>query len=193
MARGLTLAALVLALAACAGNPSRPAAAAPAGPPSPERVRELLDMQARAEAAYMAGRNDEAARLYTTLVAERPGDAAYWYRLGNALVRTGAHADAGFAYHRTVSLEPGNSRAWHNLGVVQMHLAQESLAEAVKHASGDRAVFDESLRLSAGLYSLVGVSSTEPSSGTAPAATDPSPAPGDGAGEPMSADGGQQP
>ena len=169
MARRLTVLAVALALTACAITP--PATdATDVAQPSPERAQELLEKQARAEAAYAGGNNREAADLYTALAKERPGDAAYWYRLGNALVRINAFADAGFAYRRTVMLEPGNSRAWHNLGIVHMHLAQESLAEAVKHAGEDTPVFNESLKLSAGLYSLVDAGG---SPATPPAAAQP--------------------
>lgn len=151
MAPRLTLAALVLALAACATGPS----SAGDGPPS-DGAADLLALQAQAEAAYVDGRHADAASLYTALAKARPLDADYWYRLANALVRTGSFADAGFAYRQVVTLEPGHGRAWHNLGRVHMHLAQESLAEAVRQAGGDRHVLDESLRLSASLYSLVG-------------------------------------
>lgn len=185
MARRLTLPVFVLALAACATTPPVTGVAGAASP-SPERAQELLAMQARADAAYSDGRNAEAVELYTALAKVRPADATYWYRLGNALVRTGAYADAGFAYRRTVVLEPGNSRAWHNLGVVHMHLAQESLAEAVKHAGRDKSVFDESLKLSAGLYSLVGTGALPESTPTEPRpAPDDSALPAPAAGDPM--------
>lgn len=164
MARRLTLAVAALLIAGCA---SRPPADGPAPSAAiPGRAEALLEAHARAEAAYAAGRHAEAADLYAGLAQARPGDAAYWYRLGNALVRTGEFADAGFAYQRALALEPGNSRAWHNLGVVHMHQAQQALAESVKHAKGDTRAFDASLRLSAGLYSLV-------ESGTLPDTTPP--------------------
>lgn len=148
MARRLTVAAFVLALAACATG-------AASAREAPTDAAALLALQAQAEAAYADGRHADAAALYTTLAKARPSDADYWYRLGNALVRTGAFEDAGFAYRQVVTLEPGHGRAWHNLGRVHMHLAQASLAEAVRQAGGDRGVLDESLRLSASLYSLV--------------------------------------
>lgn len=149
MARGLTSLLLVASLlAGCAGAPrAQRAASTDAG--------ALLAIDAAAAEAYAQGRHADAAEGYLQLVRERPQDAGYWYRLGNALVNTGAFDDAAVAYLRAVAIEPGNARAWHNLGVVRVQQAQAALAGSVQHADPGGEVFNESLKLSTGLYSLV--------------------------------------
>ena len=152
MAGRLTLvtAAACLALAACSTAPKADAdgAAALAGD-SPIAIR------ARAEAAYSEGRFAEAVDEYTRLARAIPGEADYWYRLGNALVRTRRFEDAAFAYQRSVAIDGSNGRAWHNLGIVRIQQAQAAFAEGIKAGDPSGRVFQDSLRLSTRLYSLM--------------------------------------
>ncbi|GAB3339047.1 hypothetical protein GCM10027359_15900 [Marilutibacter aestuarii] len=135
-----------LAVAGCAGNEARSAT-----PP----MGDIVELERHAEAAYANGRSEEASRLYRDLVEQIPGEALYWYRLGNALVRTGRQDDAAIAYQQCLKLDPGNGKAWHNLGLVRLHQAQVSFAAGVQNSdSGDR-VFDESLKLSTAVFSLI--------------------------------------
>lgn len=153
MARGLTTLAACCLLAACASSPQvaglPPASSAGAG------VGELLALDTAAAQAYDAGSFADAAEQYMELVRQRPHDAAYWYRLANALVRTGALDDAAVAYQQVLVLDQGNDKAWHNLGVVRLQQAQAALAQAVKRADAGGEVFEDSLKLSTGLYTLV--------------------------------------
>lgn len=145
MARSLIMLLATALLAACASTAA----------PSDDRTAALLALHAEAGQAYASGRYADAASHYMALVKQRPRDASYWYRLGNALVRTGRFDDAAVAYQQTLVLEPDNGKAWHNLGVVRVQQAQAALAEAVKRADAGDDVFQDSLRLSTGLHSLV--------------------------------------
>lgn len=155
MASRLIMVATVgLLLAACGSAPSRPPAPAPdtGGAVAPGAP---LEIRARAEAAYAGGRYAEAATWYAELVKQIPAEGEYWYRLGNALVRSGRLEDAAFAYQRTLIIDESHGRAWHNLGVVRMRQAQEAFAEGIKTSDSTERVFQDSLRLSTGLYSLM--------------------------------------
>ena len=145
MARGLTTLLAVCLLAGCASSAS----------PSDERTAALLALHAEAGQAYADEAYGDAAVHYMELVKLRPRDASYWYRLGNALVHTGSFNDAAVAYEQALALDPANGKAWHNLGIARVQQAQAALAEAVKRADAGDDVFQDSLRLSTGLYSLV--------------------------------------
>lgn len=121
----------------------------------------LVDIDRRADDAYRGGDNELAARLYRTLVGSVPDESPYWYRLANTLVRTGDYHDAAAAYRRTLALDPENARAWHNLGIVRLRQAQQSFAQGVEHSRAGNPVFDESLRLSSAVFSLVGAAGKE--------------------------------
>ncbi|MBB1088717.1 tetratricopeptide repeat protein [Lysobacter sp. SG-8] len=139
------LLALCTTMAACAGNEHRT---------TPDAV-DLLEVERRANDAYANGRDEEAAQLYRDLVEQLPTEGPYWYRLGNALVRTGRHDDAAFAYQKSLQLDPDNGKAWHNLGLVRLHQAQTSFAAGVQNSTSGERVFDESLKLSAAVFSLI--------------------------------------
>ncbi len=121
----------------------------------------LVDMDRQADDAYRAGDNELAARLYRTLVGSMPTESPYWYRLANTLVRTGDYHDAAAAYRRTLALDPENARAWHNLGIVRLRQAQQSFAQGVENSRAGKPVFEESLRLSSAVFSLVGAAGNE--------------------------------
>ncbi|WP_167285363.1 tetratricopeptide repeat protein [Marilutibacter alkalisoli] len=115
----------------------------------------LVEVERRASDAYANGRNEEAAQLYRSMVEQMPGEAEYWYRLANSLVRTGRQDDAAIAYQQTLRIDPDNAKAWHNLGIVRLRQAQASFATGVQNSSSGDRVFDESLRLSTAVFSLI--------------------------------------
>jgi len=141
---------LVLAVALSSG------CATASNKPGSPAAEDLVATERLADAAYQAGRSEEAAELYLRMVEEMPEQAEYWYRLANSLVRTARYDEAVVAYRRALALEPDNSRAWHNLGIVSLRQAQAAFASSVKHSRAGEPVFEESLRLSTAVYSLTG-------------------------------------
>ena len=121
----------------------------------------LLEVDRKADNAYRSGDNESAAQLYRALVKSMPNESPYWYRLANTLVRVGNHNDAALAYQRTLVLDPKNARAWHNLGIVRLRQAQQSFAQGVENSRAGDQVFDESLRLSSAVFTLVGAAGEE--------------------------------
>ncbi|MBB1061997.1 tetratricopeptide repeat protein [Marilutibacter spongiae] len=168
--RVVACAALVLLAGGCAGG-----AATRAVTPAPQE--DLVVLEQRADAAYRNGDDETAAVLYRDLVEAMPAEGEYWYRLGNALFRRANYEDASIAYRQVLAVDPANAKAWHNLGVVRVHQAQAAFAAGVQNAGEGGDVFDESLRLSTSLYSLMdesrdagpppGPSATEPARSTA--------------------------
>lgn len=151
MARRLIVALATMALAACAAtSPSREEAIAAGG-----GADALLAIEAAARAAYAAGDSAAAAGQYEALVKRVPGDPDYWYRLANSLTRQSRYDEAAFAYQRAGTLRPEDARIWHNLGIVRVTQAQVAFAEGVKRGGAGGLAFDDSLRLSTALHSLM--------------------------------------
>jgi tetratricopeptide (TPR) repeat protein len=76
----------------------------------------------------MEEREEGVARL-RQLCSQFPQFAAGFYRLGDALARQGAYAEAGQAFQRLVELAPGEWRGFSRLGECKMHGG--NMAEAV--------------------------------------------------------------
>jgi tetratricopeptide (TPR) repeat protein len=68
-----------------------------------------------ANAAYGAGRFDEAAVLYEQVIADGIHDAVVFFNLGNACFSAGRLGPAVVSYERALRLEPGFERARVNL------------------------------------------------------------------------------
>ncbi len=62
---------------------------------------------------------DRAARAFSEVVHEDPGDAEGWSNYGLALTHLGKAAEAEFALSKAVSLAPRNGEAWFHLGVAR--------------------------------------------------------------------------
>lgn len=176
MPRATIVLMLALAAAGCAGRDR--AVKSDAG--------SLLEIDSKAESAYRSGDDESAAQLYRVLVESTPNESPYWYRLANTLVRVGNYNDAALAYQRTLVLDPKNARAWHNLGIVRLRQAQQSFAQGVENSPAGAAVFEESLRLSSAVFSLVGAAG-EKTPGSDPSAAE-SPRTGSGPTQPVVGD-----
>lgn len=86
----------------------------------------LLETDQLADEAYRDGRFAEATEYYEELARALPNEPHYWYRLGNAYVRTERPQEAVFAYQQSLAVDAHNARAWHNLGIILLRQAQES-------------------------------------------------------------------
>jgi hypothetical protein len=80
----------------------------------------------RAVEAYVEGRYEDAVRGFQAHIDAARGDAAAWYNLGNAWLRTGDRGRATWAWSRALALAPRDGDARHNLRTIGAgHLAAE--------------------------------------------------------------------
>ena len=123
-ARGASLAVALVLGAAVAALPAAAQEASPAGVSFEETART-------AEAAWAAGRSDEARRLFGAGLGLNPLWREGWWRL--ALLHTEAerYADARDALMRLVALEPDAGPAWALLGLCEYRL--RDYARALAH------------------------------------------------------------
>lgn len=97
-------------------------AAVPQGPP-----------QARFEAAnarYLAGDFEGAARAYRALIDEGWEGSALHLNMGNALLRAGARGQAMAAWHRALRLDPSDADARFNLELAQAQNVDRLVGDA---------------------------------------------------------------
>lgn len=78
-----------------------------------------------AKAAYDAGNFERASSAFAALVAQRPGDAALHYDLGNALLKAGRLGRASASYQRAFDLDPRDGDGRHNLDFVLKRSGEE--------------------------------------------------------------------
>lgn len=123
-ARGLRLAActLFLVIAGCATSPTT-------------RLADLAGLQQRADSAYAHHDWQGAAAAYHSLAQAVPGNAAYWFRLGNSYARLDQPQPAVAAYRAALQRNPHLAPAWHNLGAVLLQQAQAAFGEAASNAA----------------------------------------------------------
>jgi predicted TPR repeat methyltransferase len=84
---------------------------------------------------YDAERWNEAGLVFEREVAERPGNAEAWYKLGN--VRSEQHEDerACRCFAHVLSADPMHARSWNNLGAAHQRLRrQDEALEAYRKA-----------------------------------------------------------
>ncbi|OEC35691.1 Tetratricopeptide repeat-containing protein [Pseudomonas cuatrocienegasensis] len=117
--RSLTLAGLLLPLAACSQFPlAQP---------------DLLALQKQASSAYAAGDYASASAGFRTLAEAMPQDADVRYRLGNSLAQQKQIDAAIAAYREALQRDPKHAKAWHNLIFLQLEGVNYSVAEMYKH------------------------------------------------------------
>jgi tetratricopeptide (TPR) repeat protein len=91
------------------------AGAAPSAVPIAEETRTAEERFAAANAAFAAGRYEEAIAGFQDLVAREGYSAALLFDLGNAFFRAGRLAEAILSYERALFLEPGDPDVQANL------------------------------------------------------------------------------
>jgi tetratricopeptide (TPR) repeat protein len=102
-------------LTVCPGvSPAQPPAASPA-------------MQ-EANSFYQAGRWKEAAGGYESVVADEPGNAQVWYRLGVSRQHLGEFEKALDAYDKCVAIQPAQSFALYNAACAAARLGRKGEA-----------------------------------------------------------------
>ncbi|MBW3670473.1 MAG: tetratricopeptide repeat protein [Acidobacteria bacterium] len=61
------------------------------------------------------GRDEEAIRLYRTIIEANPNDATAWINLGNVQTKLGKSAEAEASYRQALAISPGSRDAMNNL------------------------------------------------------------------------------
>lgn len=147
--------ALLLLLALAAGPD--PGAAPPAAHAAPHAAPPAAlqgTPQARfeaANAAYLAGDFDGAARAYRALLDEGWEGSALHLNMGNALLRAGARGQAMAAWHRALRLDPADADARFNLELAQGQNVDRLVGDADAPLAA-RLVERTSERLATGLF-----------------------------------------
>lgn len=145
--------------AAPAEPAAAPPAAAPPAPAPPAPTPPAASPEARLEAAnalYLAGDFDGAARAYRALVDEGYEGTALHLNLGNALARAGARGQAMASWLRALRLDPSDADARANLELARASNVDRLLGAADPPLSA-RLVERTSDRLAVGLFGVAWV------------------------------------
>lgn len=118
---GLLLCALAAPLASCATS-------------STAKLSDLAAVQQQADNAYSRHDWRAAAAAYDALTQHVPGNAAYWFRLGNCYARLDQPQPAVVAYRAALQRDPHIVAAWHNLGSVLLQQSQAAFQQAFAKA-----------------------------------------------------------
>ena len=99
----------------------------------------LVQLENKAEAAYVAGHLDLAEGMYRQLLSVRDNYAPAWFRLGNIYTRSNRLKAAVAAYQRCIQIDNEHEKAWFNLAIARMRQSTEVLIQAQPHmASGSK-------------------------------------------------------
>jgi tetratricopeptide (TPR) repeat protein len=103
-----------------------------------ERGEEpFLVGQAEAEMALLAGRAEEAVRMYRELIESEPASPKLWNELGTAFHQQGELDEAAEAYDRAIELDSAYALSWNNLGIARHHRGESGVVEAFERALGE--------------------------------------------------------
>ena len=114
-----------------------------------------IDLQHRADAAYQRGDMAASEQDYLTLVKRMPGEALYWYRLGNIYARTERLDAAIVAYRQAVQRNPEYTDAWYNMGIIQLKQAASTFNELQARSPSDNALNKEGKRILEEILNIV--------------------------------------
>lgn len=120
------IAATLVSLALLAAEPGSAAAAPPAAAPAATPEARLEAANAR----YLAGDFEGAARAYRALLDDGWEGSALHLNMGNALARAGARGQAMAAWLRALRLDPGDADARANLELARAQNVDRLVGEA---------------------------------------------------------------
>ncbi|HEY5656722.1 MAG TPA: tetratricopeptide repeat protein, partial [Myxococcota bacterium] len=108
-----------------------------------EQKRRFWQLKADAQQLFLAGRWEEAARVYAEMSALDPQHEDALYSHGNSLLELGRYAEAAERWQRLIEVNPASSRAWVQLGI--LHTLPE--AGALFDLSAAAAAFESAHRI----------------------------------------------
>tara|TARA_B100001059_G_scaffold235105_1_gene279703 strand:+ start:10869 stop:11318 length:450 start_codon:yes stop_codon:yes gene_type:complete len=124
---------MILFISACSSTPQ---------PEAGEKIN-LVELENRAEAAYLAGHLDMAEGLYRTLLKSKDNYSQAWFRLGNIYTRTNRLDAAISAYQRCIQLDAEFDKAWYNLAIARMRQATDVLIDSQKYLQKETKTKDQ--------------------------------------------------
>lgn len=95
------------------------------------RPPDALALLAQADAAYEAGRLQEAEEAYREVTRRVPTDAYAYFRLGNTLAKQTRLDEAAAAYREALIRDPQLPKVYHNLAFVRLLQAEFALEDAL--------------------------------------------------------------
>jgi tetratricopeptide (TPR) repeat protein len=107
-------------------------------------LSQRRDLEAKVNAAYAAGRYDDAAKLGSELLRECPTSAAALRNLGHAQIMAGELDAALEAYLQATTIEPGHAMGWY--WVSQASYRKEQWSDVIRYARQGLAVDADCLR-----------------------------------------------
>lgn len=84
------------------------------------RSTDMILLMENADEAYVSGNWDGAIQHYEAILTTIPHDAYAWFRLGNALTRTGQINRAIYAYETSLSHNHAQFKPWFNLSTAHL-------------------------------------------------------------------------
>lgn len=115
----------------------------------------LVEIQARADAAYQKADYAAAEKQYAVLAREAPSAPLNWFRLANIYAQTNRPEAAIAAYRQALARDPGFSEAWYNMGLVQLKEATHSLLQLQTYTREDQPLYDQSRKIVDGVLNLL--------------------------------------
>lgn len=115
----LFIASLLVMLVGCASNETKD--------------RNVYQLLADADRAYLESRWLEASQLYSQLTVLVPQDHYAWFRLGNTQIRQGRIESAIYTYSEALKRDQSHGKTHYNLGIAYLLIATRSMREAAEH------------------------------------------------------------
>lgn len=153
---------LVLVLTqGCALTPAEVDQAATTIPP--RRAQPSISAVNRAEALYSQEQFELARESFHQLTEQYPGNAFFWFRLGNCEAQLAQYPQALQAFQQAIALDPTDGRFSYNLAFVYGALARDSFAKAQAQLPATSALVREASQNRRLIEAAVGpASSTRP-------------------------------
>ena len=96
-----------------------------------------------AKTAYTAKDWKTAEEKFAQLVALMPGEAEFWFKLGNIYAHTNQPSKAITAYKEVVLRQPKMTKAWHNLSVMSLRQTTHLFVEMLQYMSPEDPLFNK--------------------------------------------------
>jgi len=102
---------------------------------------KIETVMAEAKAAYQAKNWKVAEEKFGQLVSLMPGEAEFWFKLGNIYARTNQPDKAITAYKEVVIRNPKFAKAWHNLSVMSLRQTTHMFIEMLQYLDPEDPLF----------------------------------------------------
>ena len=136
---------LLFILSACASQPQEPGVS----------KNLVYNLGKEAALAYKKKNWKVAEEKYSRLIAESPGTAEIWFKLGNVFARTSRPDKAIAAYKEAVVRKPEYEQAWRNLGIISLRKTTHLYIEMLQHLDDNSESYIRAKKTSKVLLNLI--------------------------------------